>query len=1765
MTSITNTESHAKFYLEVEHPEAQAYYEAVEQSKQELARAEAEYRHIMIHGRGVLDVLRLETLEKHIASRSTPTRFIAKVGKPNKVCRICARICAFFRKRNKICAGSNETENHESERILLIEGNFRSIPKSSLMTIWLDSRQIEVSPAMTVADVVDNYLPHDFDGWLQFNGKPLRSHIMLHDYGILGGCRLETRLRLLGGSITKTNIVLPTYHIVAECEEQLRRELLRLQASEFSADGEDPEDVESKLFSLLTSIMEPLKASAGEDNAWMCDLIENFVQIAFWSRKCSGKADYLALMALAYRLLTGKAIVSSLWKTFDISSNVQADTFTDVLRVARNMFNMSEELLRSPLVKKVRKIYTYMLVQGFLNHLGMGMSPEEYLQLDAKTKVTYSNHSNMVVCIIETALSVCERIDAYRMTGDWTALVHENATYQKWAKEVDRLISLGPFTSNLEAHGTTYFEFVSDINACLERGEAICKYSAKNNGVESFNMRKKLNSVHMLKNIEITRRAAQKERKSPMGVLIHGGSSVGKSSFTKMMFYYYGQINGLNVDDHYRYVRNPTDEYWSNFDSSKWCVQMDDIAFLLPSKTPEVDATLKEMLNVVNNVPYVPPQAALEDKGKTPVMAKLVLATTNSPTLNALDYFFCPLAVRRRLPYVVKVEPKDEFLHSNGRFLDPRKIPPPQGKFPDLWKITVQKLIPMDHNGRDSAALRDIEVFDGPGASMNFLKHFAKASEEHEASQQNSDAYDADMKGIKVCRLCYNVTEDCACVQAFAVGAFTRLTLMYNAWAWVELIWAVCLVGFLQATINWLVAFGVYRVAMARLARWTNWETEFHIQCALNRGRGLRFTLSFKKFLIVANVVCRTLLCYKAAQFAWNWSKPREKRGFFHYIHVPDATEPADSGARKQDVATCAREGCECDPEGLCDVCNDALSHNSSEEEWDPEIQGNVLDKTEDQLEKESRQNVWYKADMDISTFDVPPASLSNAHMSDDDVRNLFSANLVRLDVKNDVSSTGMRVSGVFLRGQYLLFNLHALANGSKFRVTIIEANTSRGVTSNLDVSFGIDEVRALRDRDMAVVRIKNIPPRKDILKFWNTGHTLPSRLLSLRRENDGAVHLGYVSNCSYQEDFPIEELGISAKLYMGTANADTKKGDCGGLGILNYGQGPIVMGLHILGYQKMAAFMHVTRSELLPLCSDGELCVQGGGQARVALNPRTSLLPLHFKSVFRYLPEGAVRVYGTIPGFRAKPRSRVCGTPLQTKMREHFNCDLNYGPPVMRGWEPVYNNAKEMVKPHTDIDQKLLDHCVEAFSKDIITGLDATQPEWRGDLVFLTRKASVNGLPGVKFIDRINTSSSMGHPWNRSKKHFLEEARDEKYPEGVDFSEEIWAMVDEIESKYKEGKRAYPVFTAHLKDEPVSLSKIEIKKTRIFTGAPIDWSLVVRSRLLSFVRLLQKNKEIFEAAPGTVAQSSEWTAIYRYLTKFGVDQIIGGDYGKFDKRMIAAMVLAAFEVITNIYREAGFSPEECLEIMCIGHDTAFPVTNMSGDLAEFYGTNPSGHPLTVIVNSIVNSLYMRYAYCKLNPASETCWDFKTFVSLMTYGDDNGMGVSKLTQWFNHTAIQKELAKIGVEYTMADKTAESIPYIHIRDFSFLKRKWRYEPQLGFYACPLEEDSIHKSLTMWVPSSSPLMDKYKQMVAVVSAANSEYFFHGQEVFEKHHAFFKEVLSEEPYCLYVTEATLPGWETLCERFRDASSEFEDIKPEFPPTTVGVGASAVVNSIV
>jgi len=168
------------------------------------------------------------------------------------------------------------------------------------------------------------------------------------------------------------------------------------------------------------------------------------------------------------------------------------------------------------------------------------------------------------------------------------------------------------------------------------------------------------------------------------------------------------------------------------------------------------------------------------------------------------------------------------------------------------------------------------------------------------------------------------------------------------------------------------------------------------------------------------------------------------------------------------------------------------------------------------------------------------------------------------------------------------------------------------------------------------------------------------------------------------------------------------------------------------------------------------------------------------------------------------------------------------------------------------------------------------------------------------------------------------------------------------------------------------------------------------------------------------------------------------------------------------------------------------------GDLYRFANGNPSGNLITVQLNSVCNSIMMRYVYYAQYPKIRE--PFASNVRLGTYGDDNAMSVKHHCSWYTHTSCQKEFEKLDISYTMADKDAESRPYIGIEEISFLKRSFKYDETLNRVVAPIEEDSILKRFH-WIkkPSETPLSFT-EQFGAYSDGAMREYYLFGRESYE-----------------------------------------------------------------
>lgn len=1520
---------------------------------------------------------------------------------------------------------------------------------------------------------------------------------------------------MLSPKINNNDIINPLYTHISECEKQLFIEYPVREVSLHKLRVQSRNAFDFHI-NRLNYLLDP-------HILFMSDLFEDTMYLIGDLVASNSNSGYYRALSHFCKHRTGKGLVSyfttsDLSKIFDdfFGFKVQSqDTdYSDYFNCVRGYLSKFEEIKESPVYKKLYKFVMYILSSSVFSKIGLTFEGLRYSKIEAEAlRKKYHMGTDFFCTVLDTLLFVCERGYQCMRTGSMDPMYHSGTQYEKWYEKYLTIKTQSTQLSNPEPHGFTRFSFLSDLNDHIEKGEAMYAHAVRVGTFEKKLLLSYVSELKLIKSVDCTKKAAQQERKAPFSILLYGGSSVAKSTLSKLLFYQYGKTFNLPTGDEFRYTRNAINKYWDNFCSSQWCIQLDDIAFLRPSGSP--DPTLMEMLQVNNNVPFVPVQADIADKGRTPVTSRFLIATTNTEDLNATSYFSCPLAVQRRLPFIVDVQPKAEY-SKYGSMIDGAKLPPIEdGEYPNYWNFIIKAVKPFGVDRKhQKATICTVHEFTD---IYQFVAWFSEQAIEHERIQNKSEDCDNYMSQVTLCSGCHVPNKHCICEKPDSDSNCNSLGMQSSD----------DLTVYRQSIVDELTEIELERLCPdIREKLYDNVGFfKYYYMCFICIWLKLYFTNRFihkitdlfcynflyreSKRVVIDRRVWQSLFAYMGDLIQYKfYSNP-----LLYKIMIA--------------LTTCL---------SFYKIYNKFSLPTFTTQDLDSNIKiDNIIGKKPKE-DKEEIHNVWYKDQYVTTDIDIPIMSSSYKSLDSDIVINKLFSNCVHFrSIRPTMQNRSTRA--ICVGGHLYICNSHGIYTDDEFDLEIIQGPKETGITSNITTKITQSQIFRVPHTDIAFVTLRCLPPKKKVINlFHKLSYQGKGKGYYLSRNPDGSKYFQRVENI-VQKNIQHDEVKLPSTSWTGYVQSPTEIGMCGSIMVMDSGNGPMILGIHILGGSNHVVSHPVTVEDIENHISSQEiLLVQAGSPVLSAPGYERNLDSLHVKSPARYISQGSAHVFGSFTGFRPKSASKVQKTLLADNL---FNKGFKslYGPPVMKTWEPWHLALKDMVKPVSKINENILNICVESFTEDILSGLSV---EDLASLHAYDQFTAVNGANNVAYVDKINRNTSAGNPFKKSKQYFLEPIEAQHgLQDPVQVTPEIQERIDDCMSKYRSGTAYAPNFCAHLKDEPVTFKKIEMKKTRVFTGAPMDWSIVVRQQLLPFIRLVQSNRFLFESAPGTVAQSEEWNEIRDYLTHFGPDRIVAGDYVKFDKQMSSVIILAAFDIIINIYRRAGWSQEELLVIQGIAEDTAFSWCDFNGDLIQFFGTNPSGHPLTVIINGLVNSLYMRYCYYILNPEHEVR-SFKKNIHLLTYGDDNIMNVNRLINWFFHTSIMQNLKMIDVGYTMADKEAESVPFIHIDQSGFLKRGWRYEIDLDTHVCPLELESITKMLTYHLPSKT-VSNEHLAIISVDTALR-EYFWHGRQIFESMHDLLINTLEECNLQAYMYDYNFPTWDGLISDFKENSKSFK-----------------------
>lgn len=362
-------------------------------------------------------------------------------------------------------------------------------------------------------------------------------------------------------------------------------------------------------------------------------------------------------------------------------------------------------------------------------------------------------------------------------------------------------------------------------------------------------------------------------------------------------------------------------------------------------------------------------------------------------------------------------------------------------------------------------------------------------------------------------------------------------------------------------------------------------------------------------------------------------------------------------------------------------------------------------------------------------------------------------------------------------------------------------------------------------------------------------------------------------------------------------------------------------------------------------------------------------------------------------------------------------------------------------------------------------------QPSMDDERRVLTYEESCAGIPGNQYFPPLKRSKSAGWPLMcEAKKGKTDWLGDGEWDFVSVKSKQLRAMVHKMEEQCRNNIVPEVYFVDTLKDEKRPLEKVMQKKTRVFSAAPLPFSILFRKYFGGFLAFMTRNKMYVESCVGINVHSEDWGILANRLNSFGSHSLIAGDFSNFDGSVQPGLFDEIVEIINSFYGDSLQNQQvrrvlwECLSrSMHIVHHFVYQMSH----------GQPSGNPATAPTNSIYVSLAVRYCFYMLCLQERGKLDrkFSENAKLLCYGDDNIIAVHpRVRTWFNPDSLAAAFTHyLDMTYTSETKEDFISEFRSVREVSFLKRQFAYDADLHYWFAPLDLKSI-KEMINWIKKS-----------------------------------------------------------------------------------------------
>jgi hypothetical protein len=420
---------------------------------------------------------------------------------------------------------------------------------------------------------------------------------------------------------------------------------------------------------------------------------------------------------------------------------------------------------------------------------------------------------------------------------------------------------------------------------------------------------------------------------------------------------------------------------------------------------------------------------------------------------------------------------------------------------------------------------------------------------------------------------------------------------------------------------------------------------------------------------------------------------------------------------------------------------------------------------------------------------------------------------------------------------------------------------------------------------------------------------------------------------------------------------------------------------------------------------------------------------------------------------------------------------------------DPMANarlKASPISKP---IDESILRTCAYNFLQKIDTS-DA-------DKHLLTYEQAISGKEGDGCYPPMKRRTSPGYGWKGKgpgKTQWLGE--DDYIYDDID----LRTKYEQILQKCRNGERPGTVWTDVLKDERRTLAKVEAGKTRLFSCGEMAYTLLFRQYFAGFIAHMTRNKIDFESCVGVNVYSMDWTLIVNKLQEVG-NKVIAGDFTNYDGTLHPQILWEILTLINAWYGQTAEHEDNTIR-RALWSEIVNSVHIVKNTFYMWNHSQPSGCPMTTILNCTYHSISARYVYIlcaqRYSPKFQGIRHFDSFIRHVNYGDDDLYCISdEVIDWFNQETISEAYKEISMVYTDESKSNVLVPYRKLTEVNFLKRTFRWDKDFKRYRAPLALDTI-REMAMWVHGT---VDTYELTADTLREAVFELAQHDRQTYER----------------------------------------------------------------